>query len=226
MDHLQACYFCGAAEDDPLGEVTVTPRSRRDDPEAQVSLTLCRSCEKKFERVLDGLFEHVESGGSADARDLERGETSESQTGAPVDQIDVGTEAAADASVESEGRPEADAVTAAAEPAPREPQQAGESDASPDNDAGPEDEPRVTARATANPLDSLEGLSVEEYNRVTRLLQNRELPMEREAFVTLATNAYELHADEVQAVLDEVIEKGMLAVRDDQLVRPDDDGSP
>ncbi len=222
MDHLQACYFCGAAEDDPLREVTVTPRSRREDPEAQVSLTLCRACEKKLERVLDGLFEHVESGVSADAPDSERSEASESQTGAPVDKIDVGTEAAADASVETEGTPEADAE----EPAPTEPQQAGESDASPHNDAGQEDEPQVTARATMNPLDSLEGLSVEEYNRVTRLLQNRELPMEREAFVTLATNAYELHADEVQGVLDEVIEKGKLAVRDDQLVRPDDDGSP
>ncbi|MFB6361849.1 MAG: hypothetical protein ABEH59_11080 [Halobacteriales archaeon] len=221
MNHLQACYFCGVAEADPLREVTVTPRSRRDDPQAQVSLTLCRSCEKKLERVLDGLFEHVESEVSADTADSEPGESGESPTGESVDQIDVGTEAA-DTSVEPEGTLEADAEA----PARTEPAQAGESAASPDEDVGAEDEPRVTARATMNPADSLEGLSVEEYNRVMRLLQNREFPMEREAFVTLATNAYELHADEVQALLEEVIENGKLAVRDDQLVRPDDEASP
>lgn len=226
MDRLQTCYFCGAAEDDPLREVTVTPRSRRDDPEAQVSLTLCRSCEKKLERVLDGLFDNVESGGSPDTADPESMKEPASASGTPVDQIDVGTESAADAGVESERTQGGDVGTATGAPAGIDPDQGDGGDTAPDDDTGTDDEPRVTARATMNRADSLEGLSVEEYNRVMRLLQNRELPMEREAFVTLATNAYELHEDEVQALLDEVIENGKLAVRDDRLVRPDDEGSP
>lgn len=225
MDHLQACYFCGAAEDDPLREVTVTPRSRRDDPEAQVSLTLCRSCERKLERVLDGLFTHVESGRSADTANRSEPDDDGTASDGPIDQIDVGSQpsdAAADGEPSSAGNtPTAGQDDSGTTTAPGD----GGGDATAD-EAGSDDDPRVTARATMTQAEGLDGISVEDYNRVMRLLQNRELPMERDAFVALATNAYEMRADEVDALLDEVIENGRLVVRDDQLVRPNDESSP
>ncbi len=86
--------------------------------------------------------------------------------------------------------------------------------------ADEEDGPTVRARATASAGDPLDGVSVAEYNRVLRLLQNREFPMAREAFVDLASSAYDLEAGTVEQVLDAVVEKGALAERDGDLVRP------
>jgi hypothetical protein len=221
MDHLQACYFCGVAEADSLREVTVFPRRRQDDPEAKVSLTLCRSCETKLERVLDGLFEHVESRQST-ATTADHATQDETTTeNQPIDRVDIGAERSAN------GTPGAEPTSVSSSPpdgdeASTSPTSSatvrneGTSDA-----AEPEKESGVTARATMNPTDGLDEISVDEYNRVIRLLQNRELPIDRDAFVQLATNAYEMREGTVEALLDQVIEKGSLAVSDGELVRPD-----
>lgn len=89
-----------------------------------------------------------------------------------------------------------------------------------------DDEPTVRARASSTPADPLDGVSVAEYNRVMRLLQNREFPMAREAFVDLASSAYDLETGAVQQVLDAVVDKGALAERDGDLVRPGGAGRP
>jgi len=59
------------------------------------------------------------------------------------------------------------------------------------------------------------------YNRVVRLLQNREFPVDREDFEVLATSAYELDPGECGAALDAAIEKGLLAEREGELRRPE-----
>ena len=227
MDRLEACYFCGTAEDAPLREVTVTPRRRRDDPDAAVALTLCRSCERKLERVLTGLFEHVESRpraeGGGDAEPADEAEPADDEPATepePVDRIDVAP------SRSDEGRRElfSDPPVPAVEDEPdvgaggdAEPADADDAE---EDDAEIVDEEPVTARATVSSTDALDGVSVSEYNKVMRLLQNREFPMARGAFVDLAANAYDLGEDAVESVLDAVIDQGALADRDGELVRP------
>ncbi|MFT4889196.1 MAG: hypothetical protein ACI9YT_000105 [Halobacteriales archaeon] len=58
------------------------------------------------------------------------------------------------------------------------------------------------------------------YNRVVRLLQNREFPVERDEIETVATNAYELSHEEFDAVIRVAIDRGVLEEADGQLVLP------
>ncbi|MFC5365500.1 hypothetical protein [Salinirubrum litoreum] len=58
------------------------------------------------------------------------------------------------------------------------------------------------------------------YRKVVRLLQNREFPVERESFVDLASNAYELEESTVSASLDRLVERGALVESDGQLQKP------
>ena len=213
MARLEACYFCGTAEDAPLREVNVTPRRRRDDPEAAVTLTLCRSCERKLERVLSGLFEHVESrdsGGEAEPAEAE-------EEAEPIDRIDV----------DSGGKGRRGRRELFDDP-PVDSDQDDEAAPTEDDEEDAEiieEEPAVTARATVNSKEALDGVSVAEYNRVMRLLQNREFPMARGAFVDLAASAYDLPEETVETVLDAVIEQGALADRDGELAKPGEGGS-
>ncbi|MBZ6495693.1 hypothetical protein [Natrinema longum] len=46
------------------------------------------------------------------------------------------------------------------------------------------------------------------YNKVIRLLRNREFPMKRSAVETLAAGAYDLESHEVEAIVDHAIEDG------------------
>ena len=236
MARLEACYFCGAAEDAPLREVTVTPRRRRDDPDAAVTLTLCRSCEGKLERVLGGLFEHVESRQSdepsgadpaaepADEPTADEPEHREEPAAEPVDRIDVAPSRSTPGRRRLFTDPDLREVGSAAAEDDGEAEAVDEAD---DAEIIEEDEgPKVTARATAGSKPDLDGVSVAEYNRVMRLLQNREFPMERGAFVDLAASAYDLAEDTVDTVLDAVIDQGALDERDGELVRPGGGGGP
>jgi len=67
----------------------------------------------------------------------------------------------------------------------------------------------------------LSDVSPRTYNRVVRLLQNREFPVDRADFEALATSAYELDHGECTAALDGAIEKGLLVERDGALHRPE-----
>lgn len=64
-------------------------------------------------------------------------------------------------------------------------------------------------------------ISALEYNKVMRLLQNREFPIDRGEFVTVAANAYGLAEHECAEVIDLAIDRGLVAERDGDLVRPD-----
>ncbi|WP_159901671.1 hypothetical protein [Salinirussus salinus] len=64
-------------------------------------------------------------------------------------------------------------------------------------------------------------VSALEYNKVMRLLQNREFPVDRAEIETVAASAYELSESECAAVIDLAVDRGLIAERDGQLVRPD-----
>lgn len=225
MERLDACYFCGTAADAPLQEVSISPRDRRGEPEAAVTVTLCPTCEDKLERILAGLFDHVESRESGDvqpAADETADDSEATPGGGRIDRIDVGSGAGA-------GAP--DASTPAERPGDAEPSATDHRDqaaAADDRDDTEDDDPRAHARATAGGPAGLDGVSVDEYNRVMRLLKNREFPMPRSTFVDLATSAYDLGEATVEQVLDAVIDRGALIERGDELARPEEggDGSP
>jgi hypothetical protein len=55
------------------------------------------------------------------------------------------------------------------------------------------------------------------YGKVLKLLRNREFPMDRAEVVTIATSAYQLDARNVQAVIDEAIDRGEFLEANGQL---------
>lgn len=65
-------------------------------------------------------------------------------------------------------------------------------------------------------------ISALEYNKVMRLLQNREFPVERGEIVAIASSAYDLRENECAQVVDLAVDRGLLVEREGQLYRPDD----
>lgn len=64
-------------------------------------------------------------------------------------------------------------------------------------------------------------ISALEYNKVMRLLQNREFPVDRMELLAVAASTYDLSQAECEAVLDIAVERGLLAEDGDKLVKPD-----
>ena len=65
-------------------------------------------------------------------------------------------------------------------------------------------------------------ISALEYNRVMRMLQNREFPVDRPEIEFVAANAYDLAESECAQVIDLAVDRGLLVERDGQLYRPGD----
>ncbi|MFB6297236.1 MAG: hypothetical protein ABEH56_01815 [Salinirussus sp.] len=65
-------------------------------------------------------------------------------------------------------------------------------------------------------------VSALEYNKVMRLLQNREFPVDRGEIVTVAASAYELAESDCAAVIDLAVDRGLIGEEDGKLVRPDE----
>lgn len=60
-----------------------------------------------------------------------------------------------------------------------------------------------------------------EYNKVMRLLQNREFPVERAEIVEVAASAYNLAESDCAEVIDLAVDRGLLDEEGGQLVRPE-----
>jgi len=66
-------------------------------------------------------------------------------------------------------------------------------------------------------------ISKREFNKVMRLLQNREFPVDRMEILTVATGAYDLRQPEVAQAIDLAIDRGVIDEDEEegQLVRPE-----
>lgn len=80
--------------------------------------------------------------------------------------------------------------------------------------------------ATSDSADEQAGNSREsadfergEYNKVVKLLQNREFPVEIEEITVVARSAYEIDRNTTHTILDVLIDRGVLEDRGDELVR-------
>jgi hypothetical protein len=78
----------------------------------------------------------------------------------------------------------------------------------------------VDADDSADASDTVSDDPPTGYRKVVRLLQNREFPVERESFVDLASNAYELEETDVSASLDRLVERGALVESSGRLQKP------
>ncbi|MFC7133433.1 MULTISPECIES: hypothetical protein [Salinibaculum] len=114
---------------------------------------------------------------------------------------------------ETEADDGTDAGQSAADDAGADGQVAGE-DADVDAPASDEGAADATPSAQAS-------ISALEYNKVMRLLQNREFPVDRAEIETVAANAYDLSRSECAAVIDLAVDRGLIAETDGQLARPE-----
>lgn len=65
-------------------------------------------------------------------------------------------------------------------------------------------------------------VSVLEYNKVMRLLRNREFPVDRADIASVATSAYDISPSAFDAIVDAAVDRGLVAEDDEgQLVRVD-----
>ncbi|MFC7077325.1 hypothetical protein [Haloarcula halophila] len=69
--------------------------------------------------------------------------------------------------------------------------------------------------------DDGQGLTRLEYNKVMRLLQNRELPVDRSEIQAVAVNAYEIEPGEFDTIVDAAIDRDLIDERDGQIVSPE-----
>lgn len=154
--------------------------------------------------------------------------------GAAVDEADRSDDADEDAGGDSDPA-ESESPSTSDEPSDEPPVDEADERAAPTAEARTDGSEAPTQNAAAEASDGsgedgtdqrsnggpLADVSPRTYNRVVRLLQNREFPVDRADFEALATSAYELEQPECAAALDVAIGKGLLEERDGALHRPE-----
>lgn len=226
MVDLAACYFCGAALDDTLSEVPILPESLREAGTDSPTVTLCPSCEEKLGKVTEAVAAAVEGEHASDVSSTASdADSSASSTGSPAgddsrdplepgadDLVDPETGGGSSAASDSGGPATADSESAAGD-AETEPDPAHESDASEADNSGDSGERSV--------VEGDHSISALEYNKVMRLLQNREFPVDREEIVTVAASAYQVSRQDCDRVIEVAIDRGLIGESEGQLVEPE-----
>lgn len=189
MDRLESCYFCGTS-DGTLDEYPVVPDSLSPTPDEQAAVTLCPDCRRKLATVVKRIAAVAEDT-SADAAAVS------GPTAAPTD-AEEPAEPAGEPETSEPLPPEADT-----EPSAPQSPEADDPDreASPDAGAAPDEDAEDQTPETLSPF---------QYNKVMRLLENREFPVDVAEFESIATNAYQLEPGDVQAVIEAAIDRGLI----------------
>ncbi len=235
MEQFSSCYFCGDAVDASLDEYPVVPASVDPGAATRRRIVLCASCKRKLDPVVEAV---VDAAGDAtvpldrsntDVRGRENAGTDPGD-GGPGDgsdgdtataAADIGTTLGDDEDVlrpvgnedttdeetdDGEGRPDDQgdgrSYTSGQRAGGRPTGDDGDRDG--DGDGGDDQERETT-------LTRLENTSV------MRLLQNREFPVDRDEFVTVAASAYELSPSHCEKVVDLAVSHDMLDERDGKL---------
>lgn len=229
MPDFSSCYFCGAALDEPLSESPVVPRTLQPAPDQQRTVVLCDGCRRKLGAVIDVVLDAVEDPETVQG-DLSAGVggggVSEQDEEAPPNAGgDGGTDtAAADDEAGPNDGGDAGTDPAAADAGEPAPEVHGDRDVEPAAaEAGSEaddEEPGATAAEPGerSPGDPEPDLTALEYTKVMRLLENRELPVDRAEIRVVATNAYEIRPTEFDAVVDAAIERGKIVEEEGRFV--------
>ncbi|MFB6165293.1 MAG: hypothetical protein ABEJ31_09065 [Haloarculaceae archaeon] len=231
MTDLSSCYFCGTALDAPIEAVPVVPE--RLDAADDTAIDLCPTCRRKVSKVLDTVLAAAEDR-SVDVQPTAAPDpdTDDAAGDGPGDQATTSTEDATDAGAipETVGEPDADSGPDGDETDPDGTGPAGqESEAAPEDEATATDDDAAEAERDER-ADAAAGgesaepslLSTPTAKKVVRLLQNREFPVDRAEFRTVAASAYQLPEQDCEDVLDELVAQGYVAEDGDRLVRPEE----
>ncbi|QSX00712.1 hypothetical protein [Haloterrigena alkaliphila] len=238
MRELRSCDFCGA---DAVGTFAVVPPELEPTEAEQRRVVCCNDCKDRLETLLEPLLARAgvdvgdrsgdESGGgetagesgavvaSADESTRKRSRTS--SPNATVSDADAGiTDSASDTDGADDESP-SDSVL--------------EDGISFERNESDESETAAATQADDEAIDFDESATDETnddsgsgdatrppngYGKVLRLLRNREFPMKRSAVENLAAGAYDLEADEVDAIVDHAVENGEFVEKQGKLRRP------
>jgi len=249
MDRLASCYFCGVAVDAPLEEYPVVPRDLRPSVENQQTVVLCPECRRKLSTIVDSVAaaatdpdQTTLAGNSPDAV------TSESTDAAddieqPTEAIESTDDRPADSSliegfghddepslIEVEGTPEDDEPTAGdvvsnedqrEETPDADDSKSGDDDTTDTGESDDTDDEDAADTGDATEETPEQDFDRSSYNRVVRLLQNRDFPLEIEEITTIAGSAYEIERRETEAIIDALVDRGVIDRDGSQLFRPD-----
>ncbi|MDQ2051856.1 hypothetical protein RBH26_15360 [Natronolimnohabitans sp. A-GB9] len=233
MRELRRCDFCG---DDAVGTFAVLPATLEPTEAEQRRVVLCSDCKERLGTLLEPLLERVGADNESETESADDGAesytdgttTGDSGSGTVVASTDDATrnrsqDATTDAGLEGgitfdRSEPTADGDESETDGSDADADvtddRATNTDA-PDSSGESTDEStdESTAANTGTPPSNA-------YGKVVRLLRNREFPMERGAVESLAAGAYDLEADEVDAIIEHAIEQGEFVEKRGQLRRP------
>ncbi len=217
MSEFDACYFCGIAIDAPVVEYDVIPASFGD--ERGPIAALCPSCKGKLEKVIEPTVRRLDvPEGDVTLEPAGDGDTEQSRKEpTPATTPDTPQEGGPEIRDEQQTPgPDAFEEGIEVEPADREEGQPGTKSTAPDSPTSGD-----TDGSERDTDDLPERPDTETYNRVVRLLQNREFPVDRSEFETLASSAYDVSPTECKRVIEYAIDRGELDERDGELRKPE-----
>lgn len=215
--------------DEPLAEYPVIAEDLAGGE--PTGLVLCEPCHRKLERVLAAVLEGGHAPGLAAEADTEAlvagaadsprepgGTAQPGPEGEPARGRDGGE---ADAGDGNSAPP-----TGEASPAPSDEREAEEADRhatdEEERSEAEEADRQAAEEGGSGPADGAETtVSALEYNKVVRLLKNREFPVDRGEIEAVAENAYDLAPGECAAIIDLAVDRGLVAEEDGRLSRPE-----
>jgi hypothetical protein len=225
MTRFASCYFCGTALDGSVSEQPVVPDDLAPEGGSRRSVTLCPDCSRKLDAVMDEVRAAVGPGDEPSA-DSAAGESGAREAGSDDEGIDADVEidASAEEFFEEASQPEgADSSEDAAGADEKREADASASKSEQRSDRGAAagtsggGDPAVEEEAEP----AKQTISALENSKVMRMLENREFPVERQSFQVVAANAYGVSPSDVGKVIDMAIDRGLLAERNGDLVRPE-----
>jgi len=235
MRELRTCDFCTA---DAVGTFEIVPPELEPTEAEQRRVVCCPDCRDRLETLLEPLLtrlgaddstdgSHPESESvvtTADSATATRSRTPSSN--ATISDAAADERAAPDTSDRESAGDEPDSETSESDPSTDE----ADADADTASLAGGitlerDEQPDDTASEPADAVDDAEAppssaSPPRAYNKVIRLLRNREFPMQRRAVEELAAGAYDLESDEAEAIVEYAIEDGEFAENRGELRRP------
>jgi len=215
MDRLSSCYFCGGALDASVKAYPVVPKELQSSDGGR-TVVLCRGCREKLATIIEEVVAATESDASADGDTS--GEQRLEETGFEPIASDDGTESDP-LGDEQDGDTDEDGGLLGGGSQTATDDGAASTD---DGTATADDSPTATEANGTAADDSDDGPSLTrlEYNKVMRLLQNREFPVDRAEIREVATSAYQISPEEFDAVIEAAIERDLIAERKGQFVDP------
>ena len=223
MDELSSCYFCGGALDVSLEKRPVVPDALAAGTTDETTVVLCRTCGRKLDAILETVVDGADTGGPVqsaasdiestlgDDADVLQSVGDDATDDGDASEMQWGGDAADDTGAESGSDGDGTSGEGTGQRAGGNGQDGSDGDPtySDGRRAGyTEDTDEPDEKADDDGTDHT--LTRLENTKVMRLLQNREFPVDRDDFVTVASIAYEVSPRDCEKVLDLAVEHDLL----------------